>query len=156
MIRRLTLLKLPSWPLVCMRIWNLKCNKTKNLRWSLRTGMICWTTLMFLVLEATQLKLHLGTLLLLTKLWTNKTKTPLPRRREKLRKLRKGKKEKRNSPKKKLNKKLRIRKLLRRKQLRTRLKLPLRQEMRLRGSIRDLCNKGCRPRLLRKPGSMLN
>ena len=52
--------------------------------------MICWTTLMFLVLEATQLKLHLGTLLLLTKLWTNKTKTPLPRRREKLRKLRKG------------------------------------------------------------------
>lgn len=118
--------------------------------------MICWTTLMFLVLEATHLKLHLVTPLLLTRLWTNKTKMPLPRRRERLRRLRKEKKKKRNSPKKKLNKKQRIRKLPRRKQPRIRLKLPLRQEMRLRRSIRDLCNKGSRPRLLRKPRSMLS
>jgi hypothetical protein len=111
---------------------------------------------MFLVLEATQLKLHLVTPLLLTRLWTNKTKTQLPRRREKLRRPRKGKKKKRNLLKKKLYKTPRIRKLLRKRQPRTRLKLPLRQEMRLRRSIRDLCNKGSRPRLLRKPRSMLN
>ena len=94
--------------------------------------------------------------LLLTRLWTNKTRMLLPRNREKLKRLRREKKEKRNSLKKKLSKTPRTRKLLRRRQPRIRLKLPSRQEMRLKRLIRDLCNKGFRPKLLRRPRSMLN
>ena len=156
MIRMLTLLKLPSWLLVSTRRWTQKCNKTKSLRWSRRIGMTCWITLMFLVLEAIHLKPHPVTPLLLTRLWINKIKMPLLRRREKKRRPVKRLKKIRNSPKKKLNKMLRIRKLLRRRQSRTRLKLPLRQEMKLRRSIRDLCNKGSMLKLLRKLRSMLN
>ena len=118
--------------------------------------MTCWITLMFLVLEAIHLKPHPVTPLLLTRLWINKIKMPLLRRREKKRRPVKRLKKIRNSPKKKLNKMLRIRRLLRRRQSRTRLKLPLRQEMKLRRSIRDLCNKGSMLKLLRKLRSMLN
>ena len=118
--------------------------------------MICLTTQMYLVLAGIHLRPHQATLLLLTRLWINKIKMLLPRRREKLRRPRRRLRRKRSSLKKKLNKRPRPKRRLRRRQPRRRKRLPEKLEMKLRRKIRVSCNKDLRLKLLRRLESKLN
>ena len=95
-------------------------------------------------------------LLPLTRLWINKTRKLLLRRREMPRRQLRGRRRTKNSPKKKLRLMPRPKRRLKRRLLRRRRRLLLRLERRLRRKIRLSCSKGSKPRLLRRRRSTLN